>query len=358
MKIIFVPSTDACEDQKTDSGFKHYNFYDTLANMNGGKNEVIYFPFSLGMKECEIEGMNKKLLELVIEKKPDLCFFRISGEAIRKKTVGEITHKLKIPTLNWFCDDQWRFSTFSKYWAPYFTWVVTTDFKAIEKYHKIGYKNVIKSQWSCNHFLYKPLNLPKIYDVTFVGQNYGERKIIIDKLRKAGIKVECWGNGWPNGRVSFEKMVEIFSQSKINLNFTRCSCSQNLFRSVVGIFFAKVKEGKIIKIKMVSPRFWIHRLKTNFGNTKNQIKGRNFEIPGCGTFLLTDDADNLRDYYQDGKEIVIFKDIKDLVQKIKYYLEHEKEREAIARAGYNRTIKDHTDEKRFNDIFEIIGNKK
>ena len=44
---------------------------------------------------------------------------------------------------------------------------------------------------------------------------------------------------------------------------------------------------------------------------------------GCGSFLLTDEADNLRDYYEDGKEIVFWKDIPDLVKKIKYYLEND-----------------------------------
>ena len=86
-----------------------------------------------------------------------------------------------------------------------------------------------------------------------------------------------------------------------------------------------------------------------------QIKGRNFEVPGSGGFLLTADADNLTDYFEDGKEIVIFKDTKDLIEKAKYYLGHENERAAIAEAGYQRSLREHTYEKRFNEMFKIMG---
>jgi len=44
-----------------------------------------------------------------------------------------------------------------------------------------------------------------------------------------------------------------------------------------------------------------------------------------------------------------------MIDKIKYYLEHNEERKAVAKAGYERTFRDHTYEKRFNEIFKIIG---
>jgi len=44
-----------------------------------------------------------------------------------------------------------------------------------------------------------------------------------------------------------------------------------------------------------------------------------------------------------------------MINKIKYYLEHNEEREAIARASYERTLHNHTYEKRFNHIFKIMG---
>lgn len=331
--------------------FEHYNFYDSLVKMEGKKHQIVYFPFDEIMGEVGRDRMNEKLLETVWQKKPDLCFFFLFGEEIKKETILRITQKSGSLTFNWFTDDHWRFYNFSKYYALLFHWVSTTDSQAKEKYHKIGYKNVIKTQWACNHFLYKPSNLSKIYDVAFVGQPHGNRREIIEKIKKAGINVKCWGKGWPEGRISQEEMIKIFSQSKINLNLTKSSGSIG-FRALASIFLKKESNESL---KFVKPKYWLGNFQSLLAKKREQIKGRNFEIPGSGGFLLTSDADNLTDYYQDGKEIVIYKNIDDMIDKIKYYLEYNKEREAVARAGYERTRRDHTYEKRFNNIFKIMG---
>ena len=88
---------------------------------------------------------------------------------------------------------------------------------------------------------------------------------------------------------------------------------------------------------------------------RDQIKGRNFEVPGCGGFLLTGRAENLEAYYEIGREIVCFESTEELIEKARYYLAHEDERAAIARAGYERTMKEHTYAHRFAEIFRRAG---
>ena len=85
-----------------------------------------------------------------------------------------------------------------------------------------------------------------------------------------------------------------------------------------------------------------------------ELKGRNFEVPGCGSFILTSYAPHLENYYEIGKEVVCFDDLKDLKEKINYYLKNEEEREKIALAGYLRTINEHTYERRFSEILKQI----
>ena len=191
----------------------------------------------------------------------------------------------------------------------------------------------------------------KIYDVSFVGQPHSNRREIVEKIKKTGIDVKCWGKGWPAGRIPQENMIKIFSQSKINLNLTKSFGSIN-FRALASIFFRRELDKSL---KFVSPRYWFPNFQSFLAKKREQIKGRNFEIPGSGGFLLTSDADNLTDYYQDSKEIVIYKNINDMIDKVKYYLEHNEEREIITQAGYERTLRDHTYEKRFNSIFKIMG---
>ena len=67
---------------------------------------------------------------------------------------------------------------------------------------------------------------------------------------------------------------------------------------------------------------------------------------------MTGPAEDLDSYYEFGKEMVCFHDTRDLIQKIKYYLSHEDERLAVAQAGYERTLREHTYAHRFDDIFQ------
>lgn len=47
---------------------------------------------------------------------------------------------------------------------------------------------------------------------------------------------------------------------------------------------------------------------------------RIFEVTGCGAFLLTEHYDNLADYFEIGKEIETFRDARELLEKVRYYL--------------------------------------
>jgi spore maturation protein CgeB len=71
--------------------------------------------------------------------------------------------------------------------------------------------------------------------------------------------------------------------------------------------------------------------------------------------LLTDEGRNLSDLFEPGREIVTYRDSDDLADRIAYYLEHEEERAAIARAGQARTLAEHTYEHRMRELVEILG---
>lgn len=351
MKILYVAMKYDYGRPERGYSFEHYNFYDSLVKMDGGRHEIVYFPFDEIMKESGRGGMNEKLLEAARAEKPDLCFFSLFTDEIKKATIKKISRETGVPTFNWFSDDHWRFYNFSKYYAPAFSWISTTDSRAPEKYEKTGYENVIKTQWACNHFLYKPVESETGYGVTFVGQPHSDRREIVEKIRSAGVEVDCFGTGWPNGHVSQNKMIGIFSSSRINLNLTKASGIIGA-KPLAKIFLNKRADGSY---RLHNPLYWIDNFRSLWNKRREQIKGRNFEVPGCGGFLLTAGADNLEDYYEDGREIVIFRDTADMIDKIKYYLAHDEERKKIAHAGYERTVREHTYEKRFNKIFETIG---
>ncbi len=90
----------------------------------------------------------------------------------------------------------------------------------------------------------------------------------------------------------------------------------------------------------------------NFANARgdNQIKARTFEVPGAGGFLLSESADGIEKFYAVDKEIAVFRGDAELSEKVRHFLAHPAERDAIARAGFARTKRDHTYDARLREL--------
>jgi spore maturation protein CgeB len=365
LKILYVGMKYNYGKPEQGYSFEHYNFYDSLIRIG---HEIIYFDFMTLLHKHGHSGMNNRLMEVVKTEQPDLMFTFLFTNELDPKVVREISKNTDTITLNWFADDHWRFENFSCFWAPCFNWVVTTAQSALPKYEQIGYRNVIKSQWGCNHFLYRKLDLPLKYDVTFVGQPHSNRRQVIETLAKSGIKVNVWGNGQKTGRLSQTEMIEVFNQSRINLNLQNSFMvgrKNNLTKRFISRCLDFIPYGDQLKVKgselydkfqnFISVDSVSEQPKSNSQQNYEQIKGRNFEVPGCGGFLLTGKAENLNEYYRIGQEVECFDTNEELIVQIKYYLEHEEQRLAIAKAGYERTLNEHTYVHRFTEIFQRIG---
>ncbi len=86
-----------------------------------------------------------------------------------------------------------------------------------------------------------------------------------------------------------------------------------------------------------------------------QIRLRDFEVPMSGGFYMVEYMEELQEFFEIGKEIICYEDREDLADKIKYYLDHDSERETIRWAGHQRCLRDHTWKKRFEAAFTEMG---
>lgn len=86
----------------------------------------------------------------------------------------------------------------------------------------------------------------------------------------------------------------------------------------------------------------------------DDIGMRVFEAMATGSFLLTEWTPTLPELFENKKHLVWYNSMDEAVELAKYYLEHEEEREAIAKAGMEEVLAKHTYEKRFQDILSII----
>lgn len=149
------------------------------------------------------------------------------------------------------------------------------------------------------------INTPKKYDVVFVGSKTPRRKKILGALTKKGIDVyspDIWDP---------EKLNTLFNESRIVLN--------------------------------------LHL--SDLLNTETRVA----EVLGAGSFLLSETLSD-PDLVRAGTHFVQFAsgDIEELADKIRYYLAHENEREAIALNGYRYIHEYHTYTKRILTILETV----
>jgi len=79
---------------------------------------------------------------------------------------------------------------------------------------------------------------------------------------------------------------------------------------------------------------------------------RFFEVCGSGAFQLCEWQESIEEWpYKTGKHLETWKTHDELIDKIKYYLEHEDERKEIAKNGYELTQENFTFEENLQDIF-------
>ena len=81
---------------------------------------------------------------------------------------------------------------------------------------------------------------------------------------------------------------------------------------------------------------------------------RLFEATGCGAMLITEAAPNLSDLFEPSREVASYSDPDELVEMVRHYSRERDERVAIAKAGHERTLRDHTYGRRIEQLAEVL----
>ena len=68
---------------------------------------------------------------------------------------------------------------------------------------------------------------------------------------------------------------------------------------------------------------------------------RLFEATGAGALLATEQADNLSELFEPGREVLAYEDPDDLIDQVRHHLDRDEERRAVAAAGQRRTLTEH-----------------
>lgn len=198
---------------------------------------------------------------------------------------------------------------------PYLDLTLTAAPEAVDWYRKEGGTALFFPEASDPEIFHPMPDLPKVHDVSFVGSRYGIREKVVSALRKAGIQVSTYGSGWENGRIATEDVPQLFAQSKIVLGLSAIGHCPDF----VG------------------------------------LKLRDFDAPMTGSCYLTQHNPDLDGLYDVGHEIDTYHSVAECVERARYLLAHDAEREAIATAGRARAARDHTWDMRLHTLWGSLG---
>lgn len=306
MKILAVFGEHQYGDPARGEGVEHAAFIPALRRLG---HEVRHVDSWDRNRYADLAELNRRLLDEVEAFRPNVMLTVLMEYEIWIETLDAIRARGDVATVSWAADDSWKYREVSRFVGPAYHAMTTTYDYMLPRYRADGMSRVMLTQWAAaSAHLAEPLEPEACrYPVSFVGAAHGDRRARVEQLRAAGIEVACFGHGWENGPVETEAMFRIMRESVISLNFANSKGA-------------------------------------------HQIKARCFEVPGAGGFLLTEAVQGIDRFYLPDQEIATFGSDDELARKIAHYLAHPAERDRIAQAGYQRTLREHTYERRLEAV--------
>ena len=266
------------------------------------------------MRPLGIDKINGRLKETASKLSPDVVI-SIKGELILPETIEWLKEEMGAKTVLWYPDDPRYFKSLVKHIAPAYDHVFSVSDECLQMYRNLGLKNVHHLPVGCEPSIHKKVVLTneekRAYgsDICFVGTYIRGRAKILKGLSNYRLMVR--GKFWAFSGIKAgagiygPELVKAFNAAKVVLNI----------HHPTDLEWAK-------------------------------INMRMFEATGCGSFLLTDEPKKLANYFRPDVEVVTYKDTREAVDKVAYYLENEDERSAIAERGQKKCYSEHTYEQR------------
>ncbi|WP_375546930.1 glycosyltransferase [Paenibacillus sp.] len=276
--------------------------------------------------------------EVVNQVMPDLVLV-LDGMYVPNDQLDAV-RKLGFKTAVWLTDDPY-YSDLTVGNVSHYDYVFTLESECIPIYQQLGCSQVHHLPFAAYPGHYKPIGMPSIRrrEVSFIGSAYLNRidylNPIMDRLMQHNTIINgLWWDRLPSytaygDRIEVNKWMdpvqtaETYSASKIVINLHRSHEDHSVNYNTT-------------QIPAASPN------------------PRTFEISACGTLQLSDYRSDLTKFYTPGKEIETYRSPAELIDKIEYYLTHEKERRDIALGALERTLGEHTYGHRLNQMLSVI----
>jgi spore maturation protein CgeB len=219
MNILCVLGRHQYGDPARGEGIEYGSFIPALRRLG---HDVGHFDSLDLARRADLSKLNSDLLCEVDRDKPDVLLVVHHEHEIWTETLDILRCRRGPALICWTTDDSWKYREFSRFVGRHYHAMTTTYPDCVEKYHRDGIRSVLLTQWAANsEWLQSPKPASECrFPVSFVGQAYGDRAKMIDKIRKTGVDVACFGQGWPSGPIAAGDIPGIMRDSVISLSFS------------------------------------------------------------------------------------------------------------------------------------------
>ena len=288
------------------------------------------------LKNVERALTRKFLMKKISVFAPQLILV-IKGDRIHLEVILNVKERFRIPIANYWIDDP-HYVDVSRTISPSYDFFFTNDPDCVQIHKESGCPHVGFLSFGCVSNLHRKVQLSqeeyKEYgsDICFAGTVSEGRLEALETLSDYDLRI--WS---PRVVFSFKEDYQIVrnalpASSPLYDKFTN--------RAVWGEELVKVYNASKIVLNIHSPQ-------------PVPIM-RDFEVTGCGAFLLTDYARELETMFKPGKEIACANSMDQLREMVDYYLTHSKERDEMARKGQERAYRDHTYVTRMQELISFV----
>lgn len=184
---------------------------------------------------------------------------------------------------------------------------------------------------------------PRDIDVIYVGAADRLKISRILELKKHINNIKIYGNGWEfylsNGWHRFGSLSNYIPRRLFS-----SPSSHRLFHL----------QNVYLPDEELVPVYQRTKIGINVHESYGPCNRRLYALPANGSMQICDCPEGLDQVFEIDKEVVVYHSIKEAVELIRYYLEHDDERKKIAAAGFKRVMKDYKNLTIFNQIIEKI----
>ncbi|MCM1163640.1 MAG: glycosyltransferase [Muribaculaceae bacterium] len=296
------------------------------------------------------------------------------------ETVGRV-REMGIPSCL-ICWDNLELPYKQKKIAPLFDVVWLTSAETSYLFERWGCRNILFMPYAANPFIYQPSAAEEpVRAVGFIGSPYGSRTNKINDLTAGGIPCRIYSNALvdpsynsslKNGRKSFHPLNLAVKTTR----YLRFPIGRRVLWSTILNRFSRSSEldtttpmligEPSVPFSSMCALYSALTLSLNIAELRDtyvlsqpipKLHLRTFEIPMSGGLQLTSRTPEITNYFDEGREIVLYSSREEMVDKARYYLDphHDSEVARMKAAARRRAEAEHTWMSRFNRIFATLG---